>query len=334
MKRILTLTLVGILLLPSLFACGAEAPQATVTAPDTAAPETAPSETPAIEIGESGSTNEECGIKIVEHAWSAEEASFVISVQKKDAWDVRCKTAYTIQRLSDSEWEAFIDYTLPYPKNFDHVHNYKGSNQLVIGLTDVFDQFENGQYRFILECNVAAPDFEGKVTAQTWCDFTVTGMPPKAAAEKRNDVAFSVQAIRGAASKNAPAIQIIRSYPEFKARYSSASLSEELSRYDEAYFQNQVLLLVMLYEPSGSNRHVTDFVKKDAAGKLYIGIHTVSPELFTEDIATWGIFIEPAPGITVENESDVVLYLNGYKIDEPSQILPPYNLYYTQKHNP
>ena len=105
MKRILTLFFVGILLLPSLFACGAEAPQAT-TAPHHVETESVTAPTPAIEIGESGSTHEEYQIEIVEHAWSEEEAWLILQYTSACAknlrnWDLFVQKKCTVKKKSD-----------------------------------------------------------------------------------------------------------------------------------------------------------------------------------------------------------------------------------------
>jgi hypothetical protein len=62
-------------------------------------------------------------------------------------------------------------------------------------------------------------------------------------------------------------------------------------RYDEAYFSEGVLILVLLEENSGSNRHEVTAVRKQETG-MEIAIDRILPEIGTADMAEWHIFIE------------------------------------------
>ena len=94
MKRILTLTLVGILLLPSLFACGAEAPQATVTAPA----KSDPLEVPVLVVGKSGNSGgvfADMSLSVQSYAWTEEEAWFKLAYSTLEPYSTKRYRTYT-----------------------------------------------------------------------------------------------------------------------------------------------------------------------------------------------------------------------------------------------
>ncbi len=131
-----------------------------------------------------------------------------------------------------------------------------------------------------------------------------------------------------------PSFQVIRSVKELEDYYKQNRLLYDLERredpasdstvgfldacdaYDESYFQDQILLLVLLEEGSGSIRHE---VKKVGLknGKMVLEIETHRPEIGTCDMANWHIFIEPEKGTKVESEQDITLLLDG--IDPKTQ---------------
>ena len=78
-------------------------------------------------------------------------------------------------------------------------------------------------------------------------------------------------------------------YEENQDRYDLAQW-DVTERYDEAYFSENVLLLVLLEEGSGSNRHEVTAVMKQEDG-MEIAIDRILPEIGTTDMAEWHIFI-------------------------------------------
>lgn len=124
-----------------------------------------------------------------------------------------------------------------------------------------------------------------------------------------------------------PQVKIINSldslhsyYEANKSRFDLASRSDPasdstvgfldaVSRYDEVYFSENVLLMVLLEEGSGSVRHEVKSVSKDDE-QVFIEIDTQSPEIGTCDMAEWHILIETKrmEGLKAEN---VTVYLDG-----------------------
>ena len=148
-------------------------------------------------------------------------------------------------------------------------------------------------------------------------------------------VSFEAQYIRTDGyheSMEYPMVRVIHSVEELKAYYDSNKDIYNLERrdkvyadmtigfldacdkYNEFYFEKQVLVLILLEEGSGSIRHeVTEveLVKTDQKQELVVNIITKVPEIGTDDMAEWHIFVEPEPGVHIEEESQVTINLNG-----------------------
>ena len=155
-----------------------------------------------------------------------------------------------------------------------------------------------------------------------------TASPEGAAGYEENSVNFISRYIRtDGYDKDAkyPDVKIIRSVGELHEYYSANKDKYNLERkdevysdttigfldacdkYDEKYFENQILVMVLLEEGSGSVRHNVESVKVAQDDKLYISICAIVPEVGTCDMAEWHILIEPETGIDVVNEADVMV---------------------------
>lgn len=126
-----------------------------------------------------------------------------------------------------------------------------------------------------------------------------------------------------------PIVRIIRSVRELNAYYEAYKEEYDLGRkdkvytdttigfldacdrYDEAYFEDQILVMVLLSEGSGSIRHKVQSVRMSADGQCCIYIDRIVPEEGTCDIAEWHILIEPEAGIEIEKESDITVFVDG-----------------------
>ena len=91
-------------------------------------------------------------------------------------------------------------------------------------------------------------------------------------------------------------------YEEYKSQYdlerrtiivsdSSIGFLDACDQYDEDFFTFQNLLIIYLAEPSGSIRHKVISVEKSKEDNWKILIHKVTPEVGTDDIAEWILFI-------------------------------------------
>ena len=141
-----------------------------------------------------------------------------------------------------------------------------------------------------------------------------------------DDVDFATRYIRtDGYHENAmyPAVRLIRSaedlnkyYEETKDLYdlghrgdpaadSTIGFSDACKRYDDRFFETHSLVLVLLEESGGSNRHKVTAVRQNAEGKLTVDIETIIPEIGTCDMAQWHIFVEV--DTIVASERDVSL---------------------------
>lgn len=125
-----------------------------------------------------------------------------------------------------------------------------------------------------------------------------------------------------------PVVRIIRSVNELKSYYNEYQEMYSLERrenpasdftigfldacdkYTAAYFENQILVMVILEEGSGSTRHTVESVGT-VEQELVICIDTIVPETGTCDMAEWHILIELESGVDVEDESAVTVFMDG-----------------------
>ena len=142
---------------------------------------------------------------------------------------------------------------------------------------------------------------------------------------------FNVQYIRTdgyRAEVQYPSVKIIRSVDALNEYYetnkelyslervenpqyhSSIGFLDACDKYDTEYFKENILLMVLLEEGSGSIRHEVDWVGAED-GKVSVEINTIVPEVCTDDMAEWHIMIELHTSVDIQEESDVVVFLNG-----------------------
>ena len=126
-----------------------------------------------------------------------------------------------------------------------------------------------------------------------------------------------------------PVVKIIRSVGELNAYYEANKEGYSLGRndnvysdttigfldacdkYDDAYFEDHILIMVLLEEGSGSIRHEVQSVNVSADGQCCIYIDRIVPEVGTCDMAEWHILIEPEAGIEIEKESDITVFVDS-----------------------
>ena len=142
--------------------------------------------------------------------------------------------------------------------------------------------------------------------------------------------AFEAQYIRtnGGPEEGYPYHTVISSRAELEAYYESHKDSYDLERretvysdstigfldacdkYDDAYFERQNLVLIVLQEGSGSIRHeITDVRRNMENGGWDITIDSKSPEVVTDDMAQWHLFLEVQMGDVIKPTDKV--WING-----------------------
>lgn len=102
--------------------------------------------------------------------------------------------------------------------------------------------------------------------------------------------------------------------------YSDTTIGflDACDKYDDEYFKDHILLMVVLQEGSGSNRHKVNSVYLTGK-KITIDIETLVPECGTSDEAIWHILIElRADEADVSNEPDIEVLIDGKDpLDQP-----------------
>ena len=97
------------------------------------------------------------------------------------------------------------------------------------------------------------------------------------------------------------------------------SFDDVCEKYDEAYFENQILVLMIWRETRGEQ------VEHNIAQAGLVGENqdkmvfdiTTTENLGSLDIPTWFYFIEPEVGVTVEDKNDVTIFWDGENITDP-----------------
>ena len=286
-----------------------------------------------IEIGSTHTAFDGMEIQIVNAVWNDEETKFDVNWINKTGHEVVYGDSYDIEREDGDKWTSCV--------TIDNLAFYSIGYELKSGvtqkktykLTDIFDISENGKYRFTTDCFVYDKGRGGESTeCELWVEFTVTRVGDTSGDVKKTFVDFVPQYIRTNGyheDVDYPVVKIIRSVDEMTAYYnankdkynlerrsdpasdSTIGFLDACDKYTAEYFEEQILVMVLLEEGSGSIRHNVDNVKYGSDGKLYVSVRRDVPEAGTDDMAEWHILIEPEKDIAVANESDIVVYLDG-----------------------
>lgn len=94
--------------------------------------------------------------------------------------------------------------------------------------------------------------------------------------------------------------------------YSDTTIGflDACDKYDDAYFERQNLVLIILEEGSGSIRHkITDVRRRRDENGASLGwnitIKTMAPEVVTDDMAEWHLFLEVQMYNVIEDGDNV-----------------------------
>lgn len=92
---------------------------------------------------------------------------------------------------------------------------------------------------------------------------------------------------------------------------TTISFLDACDQYDEAFFEKNFLVFVLLEEASGSVRHAVSGVEQTGDQKLSISVDRKVPEVGTDDMAQWHIILELSRDIMIESAKDAVLIVDG-----------------------
>lgn len=286
-----------------------------------------------IEIGKTHTDFEGMNIQIVNVVWNDEETKLDVKWNNETSYNVVYGEYYKIEKEINGKWESCVTLDNLAFNGIGYELRSKSSQKQTYNLTDMFDISENGKYRFATDCSVYENGRgAGSTECEMWVEFTVTRIGDASKDIKKSFIDFQTQYIRTNGYHDGveyPIVKIIRSVDELNSYYNENKEKYSLKRREDPasdstigfldacdkctaeYFEDQILVMVLLEEGSGSIRHNVDNVKHGSDGKLYISIRRDVPEVGTDDMAEWHILIEPEKDITVASESDVIVYLDG-----------------------
>lgn len=240
-----------------------------------------------IEIGSTHTAFDGTEIQIVNAVWNDEETKFDVNWINKTGHEVVYGDSYDIEREDGGKWTSCVTLDNLAFNSIGYELKSGATQKKTYKLTDIFDISENGKYRFTTDCFVYDKGRGGESTeCELWVEFTVTRV---------GDTSGDVK----------------KTFVDFVPQYIRTNGYHEDIEYTAEYFEEQILVMVLLEEGSGSIRHNIDNVKYGSDGKLYVSIRRDVPEAGTCDMAEWHILIEPEKDITVASESDVIVYLDG-----------------------
>ena len=325
MKKIIAFLLVSALLL-GLVGCKGSSPgldDDPNIAPLVAAP------------GKSTSSYDGIEIQVDSLTWNKEEkkSTLVVVWNNRTEYEVTYGASFSIERLDGDKW---VSCAIPEDPVFNLMAYLLPAGRITneyYTLTDVFDVSSPGTYRFKTDCYV--PDkAEQSTKCELIAEFTV-GNTYNAGAGKvaGTEVEWAAQYIRTNGGYEAkviyPCVRIVHSLQELKDYYNTWHEVFDLERkekvysdttigfldacdqYDEAFFEKNYLIFVLLEEGSGSVRHEVRSVQQTADKKISISIDRKVPEAGTSDMAEWHIILELSRDVLVENSIDTYLYVDG-----------------------
>lgn len=110
----------------------------------------------------------------------------------------------------------------------------------------------------------------------------------------------------------------------FDADYDECpSFNEYISKFNEAYFESESLLLIYVDEPSGSFRHQVGQIVVEN-GALCVTVNAVKPEVYTFDEASWFVPVQVSKNVT----DSCTLYdaVKGEDVEQKAEFTYTYNL--------
>lgn len=170
-----------------------------------------------------------------------------------------------------------------------------------------------------------------KAVAESTDDSPTTensNIPAEPIAVKTTNIDFSAQYIRTDGyhpEVNYPVVTVVRSAEELNAYYKANAEDYQFElngfrdirdKYNADYFRDRILILALLEEPSGSNRHRVNALKLYEDGKLTIHIERLVPEAGTCDMAEWHILIEPEKGFDIDDTAEINVMFGGIDATE------------------
>ncbi len=222
--------------------------------------------------------------------------------------------SYTIEREENGEWVSTQTVDELYFISIAYELRAKSSQDKDYTISSSFEVSTPGKYRIRSDCHVYNKGMGGDSTkCELWTEFVISETMHLDVNKKKEqtDIPFEAQYIRTNGyheDAEYPFHTVIRSaseltayYDEYKDKYdlgrkekvysdTTIGFLDACDKYDEAFFSEKALVLVVLEEGSGSIRHDVTGVS-EVYEKLHIYIESLVPEACTDDMAEWHIIV-------------------------------------------
>lgn len=283
-------------------------------------------------IGETYTDFEGMNIKITDVILNGSETELKTDLINNTAYKVMFGEYFEIKKEKNGEWISCQVGDVAF-NDIAYLMESGTVSRKTYNLINKFDVSESGKYRLFVECSVYDNEYSRKASeCKMWADFTVVNNENAENKSKIMYIDFIPQYIRTNGvndSTEYPMINIITSTDELKyyyecnrenffleRRYDHASDStvgflDVCDKYDDAFFSNSSLVLIVIEEGSGSVRHNVDNVKFDTNGCLSVNIRYSVPDAGTCDMAQWHIILELSDDFVPKNVNDVFVYMDG-----------------------
>lgn len=285
-------------------------------------------------------------VRVLDLQYSEEEGKteLIVLWDNHTNYDVIYGEAYTVDRQDGEQWVSCAIQDELYFNEIAFELKSGNTYQKTYNLTNSYNVFTHGNYRFQAECFVHEGEDKAVKCVMT-AEFTVGDTPFKnGVTEVHAEIQWCARYIRTNGCHETvkfPSVAVIHSKQDLDDYYTTYRELFNLERnesvssdytvgfldacddYDEAYFRNNYLVLVLLEEGSGSVRHEVDSIKQIGEKKISISIHRDVPEFGTADMAQWHIFVELNREVEIETPNDVMLYLDGILAFNGSVVQPP-----------
>lgn len=231
---------------------------------------------------------------------------------------------YAIERLVDGQWVS----TSKHVENTVFIaigYMLHAGQEQTKGYTVswIYDVSAPGTYRFKTSCSVEIPEMARK-ECTLWAVFTVGD-----GGQTMDAVQYRAQYIRtnGDMGSRKPQVEIIGSLQALQDYYTNYQKKFDLERkekvyadttigfldacdgYDEAFFEENYLVFVLLEERSGSIRHEVVGVEQTGEKTLGIYMKRKTPEICTDDMAQWHVILELSRDFLVASPDDISVYV-------------------------
>lgn len=158
------------------------------------------------------------------------------------------------------------------------------------------------------------------------CEQPVATVPPTAETTQNfftRNIVWVVQYVRTdryIEDATYPEVLVFESRDALHAYSEFDSLKDACTGYDEAFFEERFLIMVVVEEPSGSNSHEVTKIQQ-TEDKTAIYIDRIIPPVGTSDMARWHIIAEVSTPVVTS--ADVQVYLDNRLAWDGGWVEPP-----------